>query len=421
MGQEVAGSAALIEDKGERMKKQSWLCALIVCLALVGFAANGDAADMAPLSEPVNIFEGGRLYRSGKIPVLDLHGSWRQMGRQYGGLMAEMLQDLYQRAVVTYFLQEKKLSLEAMTQTAEGLFQFYPQRFKEIVHGMAETSGLSVDQQIRLNALELFGTMSGCSGIFAWGDFTGGKPLVAGRNYDWFDSYADFARNLTVTVFHPESGFATAIVTFAGVIYVTTAMNERGLFLELNNGLPSGGGLSYNNRVPAIANLFAFLVDCGTMAHLDAAFQTTRPNFAFIINVADGRAAYAYEWPPFDLKMRKGASAGLLVATNHFTDPAWGVNLQPHTGFKSVPRRDNLLALGQKFKGQFDAAVMMKVLDTPMDKGGATWPLEGGIRTVYQIVAEPESRALWVNVPGFQDWTPVDLSALFLSGKERTK
>ena len=181
----------------------------------------------------------------------------------------------------------------------------------------------------------------------------------------------------------------------------------------MNNGLPSGGGLAYTNRVPAIANLLAFLVDCGTREHLDAAFQTTRPNFTFIINVADENDACAYEWPPFDLKKRSGDAEGLLVSTNHFASPAWGVVLQQDPYFKSVLRRDNLLAMGEKYKGGIDSATMMKILDTTMDKGGPTWSQEGSIRTVYQIIAVPEDRAVWVKVPGYQDWTPVDLKTLF--------
>lgn len=56
---------------------------------------------------------------------------------------------------------------------------------------------------------------------------------------------------------------------------------------------------------------------------------------------------------------------------------------------------------------------MMKIMDTPMTQGGATWPLKGDIRTVYQIVAVPENRVLWVKVPGFQDWEQLKLKALF--------
>ena len=50
----------------------------------------------------ISSFEGGTLYRSGKINVLALHGSYRQMGRQYGYLLSDELKGLYKNAVVDY-------------------------------------------------------------------------------------------------------------------------------------------------------------------------------------------------------------------------------------------------------------------------------------------------------------------------------
>ncbi|MCW7754869.1 C45 family autoproteolytic acyltransferase/hydrolase [Desulfobotulus sp. H1] len=371
------------------------------------------AGAKAVVTGPVVTFEGGSLYRSGKVPVLDLHGSFHAMGRQYGYLLAEELQLLYGEAIENYFLKEKGLSAAVMDQTAEALYDLYPRRFKDILTGMAETSGLSLKQQIRLNALELYGVLTGCSGIFAWGEYAGNGPLIAGRNYDWFDSYAGFARKLAVTVWHPDSGIPTAMVTFAGVMYMTTGMNAEGLFLELNNGMPSGGGLTYTNRVPAIVSLMGFLMDYERIPQLDAAFHSTRPEFAFIITVADKEGAFAYEWAPFDLKRRGPDREGLLVATNHFADPAWGLALQPGTGFESPLRRENLLHLAEEHKGVMGLDTMAAVLDTPMDQGGATWPPEGNIRTVYQVIALPGERMFRIKVPGYQEWTDVDLKPFF--------
>jgi len=360
----------------------------------------------------ISSFEGGNLYRTGKINVLDLHGNYREMGRQYGSLLSKELNGLYRKAVQDYFIKEKNLSQETMQKTAESLFHFYPQRFKDIIIGMAETSGLSLNEQILLNALELYGSMSGCSCVIAGEGFTEDNSLIAGRNYDWFDSYSEFAHDLTVTVFHPESGISTAITTFAGVIYATTGINEQGIFLELNNGLPSGGTLKYANRIPAIINLLAFLFDYATLDQIDAAFNSTKPNFSFIINVANASTAYSYEWAPFELQ-RRIMSDGLLVSTNHFLDPAWGLILQDNAGFSSELRRDNLLILSHAKKGEINPETMMGIFDTPMTKLGATWPDEGSIRTVYQIVTVPGEMKIWVKVPGYQNWSEINLKALF--------
>jgi hypothetical protein len=367
----------------------------------------------------ISTFEEGKLYRSGKINVLALRGSYRQMGRQYGHLLSYELKTLYKNAVVDYFHKQKGLSPDSMKMAALSLYRFYPQRFKDIITGMSETSGLSLDEQIMLNALEYYGSMSGCSGIIAWGAYTKNQPLLVGRNYDWFDKYSEFAESLTLTVFNPDSGIPNAIITFAGVIYASTGMNAEGIFLELNNGLPSGGTLSYGNRVPAIVSLLACLNDYSTLDQVNAFFNTTRTDFSFIINVADQSRGISYEWVPFEHRRQSGDTEGLLVATNHFTDPSWGIVLKDNAGFETYRRRENLLALAHKNKGKIDLPKMQEILDTPMSNGGATWPPKGNIRTVYQIIAVPESLQLRLKVPGYQDWTDVDLKELFRK-KSRT-
>lgn len=397
--------------QGKYMKICSYALGILLILGAGCLSAQSGPESVG--QSLISSFEGGRLYRSGKINIVDLQGSYQQMGRQYGHLLGGELQGFYKAAVVDYFQKRKGLSAAAMKKTALSLYRFYPQRFKDILTGMAETSGLSLEEHIILNALELYGAMPACSGIIAWGAYTKNRALIAGRNYDWFAQYGEFARKLTVTVFNPDSGIPHAIITFAGVIYATTGLNAEGLFLELNNAGPSGGAMSYANRLPAIVSLLAFLGDYASLDQLDAAFNTTRPNFAFIINTADTSRGLSYEWAPFALRRRNGDTPGLLVATNHFTDPSWGLVLQDTAGFETVQRRDNLLALGHKNKGSITVTTMKKILDTGLNNGGATWPLAGGIRTVYQIIALPESLQLWVKVPGFQDWTGIDIKNLF--------
>jgi len=394
----------------------------ILIVLIILFLTAAGCLNAQPILEsaragPISSFEGGKHYRSGKFNLLVLQGSYRQMGRQYGHLLSNELKSLYKNAVVDYFQRQKGLSAGVMKRAAISLYRFYPQRFKDIIIGMAETSGLSLEEQMMLNALEHYGSMAGCSGIIAWGEYTGNKPLLVGRNYDWFDKYAEFAQNLTVAVFNTDSGIPNAIITFPGVIYATTGLNAEGVMLQLNNGLPSGGTLKYADRVPAIVNLLAALNDYGTLDQLDAFFNSTRTDFAFIINTADRVRGISYEWAPFDHRRRKAETEGLLVVTNHFTDPSWGIIMQDNAGFETTRRRENLLALGQKNKGSINVKRMKEILDIPMNRDGATWPVDGSIktayRTTYQVIIEPASLRIWLKVPGYQDWTEFELRSLF--------
>jgi hypothetical protein len=78
-------------------------------------------------------------------------------------------------------------------------------------------------------------------------------------------------------------------------------------------------------------------------------------------------------------------------------------------GAMTMKRYQNLLALGEKYRGIFSPQTMMKVLDTPIEKGGPT----DTEKTIYQVIAIPAQLKLWLKVPGFQDWTEVGLGPLF--------
>ncbi len=126
--------------------------------------------------------------------------------------------------------------------------------------------------------------------------------------------------------------------------------------------------------------------------------------------MADKEKAYSYEWPTFGLKKREGENEGLLVATNHFIHPEWGIPPQPEDeDYKdSVIRRNNLLRLAEEYKGQFNDQKMMEFLDIKIEDGGITKS-----DTIFQIVAVPQYK-LWIKIPGYQNWAPVDLSNLFM-------
>lgn len=134
---------------------------------------------------PIMTFEGGKLYRTGSLNVVELHGSYREMGRQYGALQKKELNEIYGN-ISADFDKNPEFTYDVMLQDARSNFRFYPQRYKEIVYGMAETSGLGLDKQLIVNDLEAYVNLKEgqCSGVAAWGNYTSGSPLVFGRNYD---------------------------------------------------------------------------------------------------------------------------------------------------------------------------------------------------------------------------------------------
>ena len=301
-------------------------------------------------------FEKGSKIKNGKLSIIDLRGTWREMGRQYGALMSAELRDIYERAICGRILAQAD-EPQGIKLQAEKFFTNYPYKFKEILRGMSESSGLSLEELKLVNAFEVIAAMAlmpqQCSGIAVWGDYAEG-PLVYGRNYDYLPWFKDFDDDIVLACFHPGDGsLAVATLGYAGEIYVVNGMNEKGIFLELNNGMPSGGALWYDSRVPAVTELFGFLLDCSTLDEIESHFQTTKANFAYIVGVADGQTARCFEWPVFEVKRRESHSRpGLTVLTNHFTEFSWGLpRPDDKTYWMTRTRRQNLLTLAKHFKG----------------------------------------------------------------------
>lgn len=357
-------------------------------------------------------FEKSSKTRRGVINIIDLRGTWREMGRGYGALMAVELGDMYERGIIKQLVGKMGMEIESMMERARKFFANYPFKFKEVLRGMAETSGMTLDQLLLVNAMELIADEANCShstGIAVWGDYAS-RSLVYGRNYDYIPWFRDFSNNLVIAVYHPADGsLATATISWVGGIYVVSGMNEKGIFLELNNGMPSGGALWYDSRVPAITELFQFLLDSETLDDIESCFQTTKANYAYIIGVADGQTARCYEWPVFEVKRRESHSRpGLTVLSNHFTEFSWGLpRPDDKTHWMTRTRRQNMLTLAKHLKGTIDDKTMMKMMDTRIEDLGATTDM-----TLYQMVVVPERFQLWLKIPGTQEWTEIDMRVL---------
>ena len=384
------------------------LLVLIIVFTACAPATGGIDENLKFISE----FEGGKLYKAGEVSVLELKGNYRQMGRQYGQLLKSELNELYDISANDEYIGKQGFTYERMKYIGEFLFAFYPQKYKEILYGMAETSGLGLDKQLILNAIEWHPKLGNgkpkCSGIGVWGNYTKDGSLIFGRNNDDTAFFKEFGKYMVVAIFKAnDSSINTAIINYAGVIYAANGMNSKGIFLELN----SGNGMGFHaERTSIFVTLMSFLQDYPSIKEMSAAFQSVRVNLSSIVNVADKEIAYSFELPTDNATRREPDKAGLITATNHFVDPYWNIAELPDNAGTAytVTRRNNLLALADRYKGQFDVAKMQQVLDTTIENGGAT----DSASTIYQIIAVPRDLTLWLKAPGNFDWQKVDISKL---------
>ena len=388
---------------------------MLIFLTLgAGFAEDSVGAKSTELKY-VAEFEGGKLFKAGAVSVLVLKGNYRQMGRQYGALVKDDLKAM-DNTIVEVFLnnpdEKRRMTGDELNTIAWALFDRYPRRYKEILYGMAETSGLMLNQILLVNALEWFPKINKlsygkCSGIAVWGPYTKG-PVIFGRNDDDDPAYLAFARPV-VAVFKPNDGsIPAALINYPGVIYNATGMNADGLFMELNAGNDMGFSL---DRTSIFTTLFLYLQEYHNLGELDRAMRSTLCNMGSIVTVADPTRGYSYECSLWDMKRWDQDAEGIVAAANAFSHPDWNItppDPKKDPGANQI-RKENLLKLAAKYKGAITPEVMMrKMMDVDIKDGGAT---HGG--TIFQVVATPADRKIWVKVPGRVDWTEVPLGPLF--------
>jgi len=394
------------------LKKPIFLILLLFAL----FIAAGciTAIPVSPAGNPdmtfVSSFEGGDRYIAGNYTVILLEGSYREMGRQYGGLMKTEL--LAEYAMLTGALEDRGYTIDYLRSYAASGTQYQPERMMEITRGMAETTGLTEeDISILYYGPALYLSMpAGCSYLAVWGDYTTDGSVIISRNWDLVDFVNKFNPYYVLAVYRPTDG-SNGVATFgpAGA-RPETLMNSEGLFIsDDNSGLPPVGQA---DRPDMISEFFRLMLDYSDLSGLKTAVLTTRPDVAWIVDVGSPEGAYVFEVGLTETKIRTGD--GVVAAANHFVDPSWDLTTPPAA--HSVSRYTNLLSQAASAKGTIDAAKMMQIRDVVLEDGGATFRhsiLEGyPYSSNHQVVFVPATETLWMKVVDL-DWQKVELAPLF--------
>ena len=388
------------------------LSLLVSLLFVVMMAGTAYASSEPENEEPVltvedadQTFEQGSKASLNNISVVNLHGTWREMGRQYGMLMKDELHEVYD------FVEDMITSNSENAKRTESIIALdkaqYTNSMCEFMEGVSETSGLTIDQVQQLNAMERIGGLPKCSAVACWDDYSAG-PLIVGRNYDYSSAFVTLKNDMVVTVYHPADGsLAVATIGYAGEVNSYNAINDKGIFMELNNGTPSTNIKTQTDRMQGTTMLFSAMFETNELDDWDMFFNTVACSASYIINVADSESARSYEWCPIGVKTgNTDLPDGLLVSTNYYVNPDWLISTPTDANsWEGLTRRSNLITLCENSKGKIDAKQMQEIIEPPLENGGAMNDM-----TMYEIVIIPETRMLWLQVIGGSEWTQIDLS-----------
>lgn len=213
----------------------------------------------------------GSIEMIGEIRVLNLWGTWQEMGYAHGYLLGPDLKEMYEG----YFL-ELAGSIENvdLLRTYFPLYFSIPPEFTDyadgIIAGASDTVSLWSSVYGRnIDALDIFITSSVpdlsavvdfphllCSSVSAWGDATTGDPLLSGdpavsRNLDYYvDTQEDILEMCLLVVHDPDIGQNWISVSFPGFMGTLSGMNETGLNATLNMGNYTGASQTSPQFVP---------------------------------------------------------------------------------------------------------------------------------------------------------------------------
>lgn len=410
------------------IKSKSFKLVCLLAIALIFASFSTGFAKVTKIRADLGVrlidaYEGGRLYTAGGMKIVQLNGGFRQMGRQYGMLLKEDINAVYDIIVNRVLGGEKKMSFEDITKLANDPEVAAPDYIREMVAGMAETSGLSYEQAniVRLNLLML-GTM--CSAAAAYGDYAIEGRTVFGRNLDLGKGHISLLKPFTVIAIYNPIGTgrnSVAEIGYAGGFYAQTLFNSRGLILEMNNGLMSRLPKEEEKikSDPLAYRMYDIMFDCSGIEEAVNEIRKIVLNCGMMLNIADGMNAYCCEIAPEGVYVRSGDRPGFLAVSNHFLNPGWTGGIKIGKGKKygrTLERHANLIKRGDKLKGAWNAAKMMETFDKTIPKGGPTFPKRRSedIQTLYSCVFTPADLTLYVKDRERTDWITVKLGDLFL-------
>ena len=225
----------------------------------------------------------------GSIQTIILQGSLRQMGLLYGQNFRNELSEVL-TILKDFYIIEKGVPYSKLQHQAELFYDRFPVSYQRFILGESEGSGLSLVDTKILNAMETLGQLldqddvaQKCAFLSIPANKTMSHSLLIGRNYDFPPPYDRLSKYLTVTVLQQANTVPTAFISIVGEIYCPTCVNAKGLFMELNNGMPSGGYIVDENRESLLIMMLQILQSSNDLSQMKMQLNARQSDFSLIV------------------------------------------------------------------------------------------------------------------------------------------
>lgn len=182
-------------------------------------------AEYTEISETAN----GKLEITGEgedqMHLLYVWGTPYEMGKAHGTLLKKEVSSQIPQ-LIRLMTQKMENSIELLDQIYEQTKPYIPDFFMEEMQGIADGSGLALQDVIRAN---LIGTASEfhCSLFGAWGKAPAAKGHVLQLRALDFETGANIQRYPVLTVYQPNTGHAFVNIGWVGHIGVISGISSR--------------------------------------------------------------------------------------------------------------------------------------------------------------------------------------------------
>jgi isopenicillin-N N-acyltransferase like protein len=334
------------------------------CLLLVFIAATagpprahcaqgrGEAAEKLPFQE--GRFEKGELKYVKGLPVLTLHGTPEEMGRQEAALTGGLVKVLgsYPQRLMT--LAGRGKDWDKCVAAARTLMTHAPQAHRDELRSFAAKAGIEPDMLTVANTImDLYRGSFACSSLMIepLKSKTGG--VVFGRNLDFY-SLGVLDRYGLITVRKPPGKHAFATVGFPGLAGCISGMNDAGLAIavhEVDHTADRSPILNLKG-VPYALAFRRLLEECQTIEEAEKLLRGLERTTLLSLAICDRKGCGVLEITAKNVVLRRG-SEGICVNTNHFRSDAlagavW--ELCPRYGALSKAAAADKLGVADVFK-----------------------------------------------------------------------
>lgn len=321
----------------------------------------------------------GFLEEIGGSKVLHVKGTPYEMGYQQGALLKDDIRELVR---FLFDVKAKELKIEvaglklnpdpkaiiAMIATLQK--PFIPERYFEELQGVADGSGMSLQEIVTANFIpELFH----CSGFAISGSATRDGQLYHGRILDYGCDWR-LQDHAVLTVAEPVGKIPFINVTYAGFIGSVTGMNAK----QISIGEMGGGGRGHWAGVPMALLVRMALEEADDLDQAIAVFRDNPRTCEYYYVIADGETGQAVgmeaSWNVFGTISMGGAHPKLPHAVKD------AVLLSAGTRYEELVRR---VKAGH---GQFDAESARELMSRPVAMKS----------NLHSVLFETKTTRLWV-------------------------